>query len=591
MALGHQMSTEQQNRPDNRPSPESVREKTPFLGKLKSNTQSIRQALALAGVGAVVFGVLIWIFLRGLEGPAFIVAGVGLVLLAIDAIISLATVRKAVFGRRGRYGFNTAIVFALFLTLAIVINYTLVWAMDRPNPAGWLRIDTTATKQFLLEEQVVNTLENLKEPVKITAFFATDTAADAAAWRDTQDMLSEFRRRSTAYELEYELVDPDLNPNIATALGVTTFPALAIEGMESRRTEVVVGLNPNDGPDVFSEQQIVTGLLVINQIAQKKVLFVTGHSERDVTDVTTITSIGLAARALNRENYIILVETLQELGVRMTLNDPQELPAVIVIAGPTQDLLPIDQQVLLAYARQGGSIMLMLEPGVTPDSFKQFLSRFAISVGSGEAADIASFVAPNPTFIQIKKSNNQLPPHPVTDGFEVLYLPGSTYFGWTIDPQSVPLANDTTPVVRQGILASTTLSSWAETDPDTLDFNIDEEVSGPLPIAVVVEAVGELSGTLFNDGQGLATANMILVGDTDFASNNYFGSANNADLFVNSVNYLAKDFELISIRAKTEANRQLFLTKNERDFVRWSGWLLMPTLISLFGIWAWWRRR
>jgi ABC-type uncharacterized transport system involved in gliding motility auxiliary subunit len=85
--------------------------------------------------------------------------------------------------------------------------------------------------------------------------------------------------------------------------------------------------------------------------------------------------------------------------------------------------------------------------------------------------------------------------------------------------------------------------------------------------------------------------NMILIGDADFATNNYFGSANNSDLFVNAVNYLAQDFELISIRTKTDSNRQLFLTKNERDFVRWSGWLLMPFLISIFGFWTWWRRR
>ena len=146
------MSTDHQNRPESRPSPDSLRQKTPILVSLKNNTKSIRQALALAGVGAVVFGVLIWVFLRGLEGPAFIVAGTGFAILLIDAVISLATVRKAVFGRRGRYGLNTAIVFIVFVAIAIAINFTLHWAVDRPNPEGWLRIDTTATKQFLLEE-------------------------------------------------------------------------------------------------------------------------------------------------------------------------------------------------------------------------------------------------------------------------------------------------------------------------------------------------------------------------------------------------------------------------------------------------------
>lgn len=598
------MSTEQQNSPEGRASSADSprREIGDFVRRfvrplrlvfrfLSNNSRAIRQALAIAGVGAIASGVLIWIFLRGLEGPAFLVVGVGFGLLALDAIISLATVRRAVFGRRGRYGFNTAIVFIAFLTIAVIVNFALFQALDRPNPAGWLRIDTTATKQFLLEEKVVNTLGNLKEPVKITAFFAIDTAADDAAWRDTQDMLSEFRRRSSVYDLSYELVDPELNPNIAAGLGVTRFPALAIQGVDSQRTEVVIGGNPSDGPNVFTEQQVVTGLLVINQIRQKVVTFITGHSERDVTDPTDNTSFGLAGAALLRENYIIGVETLQELASRMALGDPQAIPAVIVFADPILELLSIDQQALLAYARSGGSILFMFEPDQTPDTFKQFLSRFAVSIGDGEAVDIASFVAPIPTFIQVKKSNNQLPAHPVTEGFEVLYLPGSTHFAWAIDPRTVPLANETTPLIRQSVLASTTVSSWAETDPETIDFNDDEEVLQPLPIAVVVEAVGELSEGPYRDADGLVTLNMILIGDTDFASNAYFGSANNSDLFVNAVNFLAKDFELIAIRTKTDTNRQLFLTRNERDFVRWSGWLLMPGLVSLFGFWTWWRRR
>jgi ABC-type uncharacterized transport system involved in gliding motility auxiliary subunit len=133
--------------------------------------------------------------------------------------------------------------------------------------------------------------------------------------------------------------------------------------------------------------------------------------------------------------------------------------------------------------------------------------------------------------------------------------------------------------------------SWSETDPDVLGYDQEVDITGPLPIAVEVEAIGELAGGVYSDGESTISMSMILIGDTDFATNNYFGSANNADLFINSVNFLAKDVELISIRAKTEADRQMFLTKNERDFVRWSGWLLMPALVSIFGFWTWWRRR
>ena len=237
------------------------------------------------------------------------------------------------------------------------------------------------------------------------------------------------------------------------------------------------------------------------------------------------------------------------------------------------------------------SFVIMLEPNNSPDSIKGFLSRFGVAVGEGEAADIGSFVAPNPTFLQIKKSNGQLPYHPITSDFEVLYLPGSTHFAWSIDPETVPLFDENTPIIQQYSLASTSISSWAETDEDIIQYDLEQEQSGPLPVSVLISAFGELSSNINNKADRNSKTNIVLIGDADFASNQYFGSANNADLFINSINWLAEDFELISIRTKTATTRKLFLTKNELDFVRWSGWLLMPVFITSFGFWQWWRRR
>ena len=574
-----------------RPKPETTSNKQSLLKFVTKDNKSLRQSLALIGVTTLLLGILIWVFLRGLERPALIISTIGLVILIIDGLISLATVRKAIFGRRGRYGLNTAIVFIFVLLIAIILNITLYVSSNKPNPAGWLRIDTTATKQFLLEEQVVNTLENIKEPIKITAFFERDTSAGAAAWRDTEDMLSEFKRRSSIFDLTYEVLDPELNPNDAISLGVSKFPALAVQGVESLRTEVVEGGNPSVGPNVFTEQDLVTAILIINQMKQKLVVFITGHSERDVTDIVSPDNIGLAGLSLLRENYAVDNWTLQELQTVLNFGSPEDRPAAIVFANPTQDLLAIDKEALLQYTRTGGGILLSLEPNVIPETFKQYLSRFAVSVGDGEVVDVASFVAPNPTFVQVKSSNSQLPPHPITDDFDVLYLPGSTHFGWSIDPETIPLDSNEIPIIQQAILASSTISSWSELDKEFIEFDVNSEIPGPLPLSVIVDIKGELPNRVYPSSEQNSNSSIVLVGDTDFFSNNYLESANNSDLFVNTINYLAKDFELISIRSKTDSNRQMFLTKNERDFIRWSGWLLMPTIIGFYGVWKWWRRR
>ncbi len=571
---------------------EELDDDTPILQRLKASTQSIRQAAALAGTLTLVIGVLIWIFLRDLSTSAYILMYVGAAILIVDGLISFEAVRYALFGRRGRYGINTAIILLASIAIAVVVNYLLFWATERPDPAGWLRVDTTTTKQFIVSDATLNTLKNLREPVRITAFFRRNTPQRQAAWRKTEDLLSEFRRRSTAHDLSFRLVDPELEPNIATEFNITQFPSLAIEAVESRRTEVIPGLNPNAGPDVFSEQDIITGLLVVNQLKQKNVMFISGHSGRDVTDISTGgEGYGLAAEALRRDNYTIGNGTLQELGGLLTGGDPNQYPAVVIFAGPSQDMTEGEEFVLLEYARSGGSVLMMFEPDAAPDSFKGFLSRYGVAVGEGIVVDTASYVAPNPRFLQIKNTNSQLPQHQLTQDFDVLYLPGSSHFRYGIDPETIPITQDGIPYVRQDLVAISTLRSWAETDEENIEFDLEVDEPGPLPVAVSVEAVSEISGSpRFEDGV-IVNTNMVLIGDTDFASNAYFGSARNGDLFINAVNWLAEDFELITLRPKQTSFRELVLTNSERDFVRWSGWLLMPALVALAGVWAWWRRR
>lgn len=587
-------NNQQPETPTTRPSMEELSsDDTPLRERLMASIRSVRQALALAGILTLAAGIIIWIFIRDLATSSYILMAAGLVILIIDGLISFQTVRYAVFGRRGRYGLNTAIILIAFIAIAGVMNYLLFWATERPDPAGWLRIDTTATKQFIVSDATLNTLENLREPIRITAFFRSNTPQRLAAWRQTEDLLREFRRRSTAQDLSFRLIDPELEPNIATEYNVNQFPSIAIEAIESRRTEVIPGLNPNNGPDVFSEQDIITGLLVVNQLRQKNVMFISGHSGRDVTDISTgEEGYGLAADALRRENYQIGNGTLQELAGLLAATENNQRPAVLIFTGPLQDMTEGEELILLDYVRNGGNILMTLEPDMAPDSFKGFLSRYGVAVGQGTVLDTASYVAPNPRFLQIKNSNSQLPPHQITEEFDVLYMPGTTHFSYAIEPDTIPLTDEGIPYVRQELVAVSTLQSWAETEEDGFSYDIDIDAPGPLPVAVTVDAVAEIGGSprRQTDGQ-LITTNMVLIGDTDFASNAYFGSARNGDLFINAVNWLAKDFELITLRPKQSSFRELVLTDSERDFIRWSGWLLMPLLVGLAGIFAWWRRR
>jgi ABC-type uncharacterized transport system involved in gliding motility auxiliary subunit len=94
-------------------------------------------------------------------------------------------------------------------------------------------------------------------------------------------------------------------------------------------------------------------------------------------------------------------------------------------------------------------------------------------------------------------------------------------------------------------------------------------------------------------GQEAKQGHVVVMGDSDFASNHYCSILANKDFFLNTVDWLAEKQELLSTRT-TEGQppiSMLFLTENEGRLVFWSAVVVEPAIILLIGIGvALWRR-
>jgi len=576
--------------------PDETRPRTSIIDSIRDNLTSVKYMLIVAGIGAFFVGVLIFIFIRDLESIGRWTMAIGLALIAVVGLASWRQVARAVFGRRGRYGVNTLIVVVAFVTLLTLGNFVLWWLSDQDSPSGWLRTDVTSNQQFGLSEQTVQLLSELSNPIEATVFLQIDTAEGAAAWRDTQDLLSEFSRRA-ADDFDFRLIDPVLQPNVAADFGVTQTPAIVIEATGSRRVDIVVGDNPNNGPDIFDEQGITTAMLVVNQIRQKQVFFISGHGERNMTSAQgDDEGYVQAALSLIRDNYRVSTATLIDLLPQIFSNNRDDFPAALIFVDPQSELVSAsgelrdETDILRQYMLRGGSVVFLFEPNPDP-SYGDLLGEFGVAIGAGHLVDATSFVAPEANFLQITRSNRQFePPHPITEPIDVIYMPGATFIGSTIPDDAIPRTATGEPHLILTGLATTTLNSWEELG-DEDSFDLDEDRTGPFHVAIAVEALAPIGfSPQIVDGE-LVRTNIVVIGDADFASDRYFSSAENGDFLANAVNWAVRDFELISIRSKTKIFRELVLTRSERDFVRWSGWLLMPSLISAIGVWSWWRRR
>ncbi|MEK7682004.1 MAG: hypothetical protein AAB369_04170, partial [Chloroflexota bacterium] len=117
------------------------------------------------------------------------------------------------------------------------------------------------------------------------------------------------------------------------------------------------------------------------------------------------------------------------------------------------------------------------------------------------------------------------------------------------------------------------------------------DLLGPLVLAVAVEGSAPLGSPAPAPSGQQTRTRIIAIGDSDFATNQYFYSLGNSDLFLNSINWLAEDETLISIRPKPAGIRLIVLTQLEFRYILWSSIALLPLVLVGVGGIVWWRRR
>ena len=526
---------------------------------------------AIVGLVATAAGIILFLTVDELRNFAISVLIIGLVLLFVAMVLSPRAIAVFMAGRQGRYGANVAIMTIAFFVIVGLINFLLFL-----NPT---RVDVTATRIFSLSQQTIQVLDNMEAPVRANAFFAqgggstTDTASER---QQAEDLLNEFARRSSNFT--YRFIDPELNRSVAVQYDVTDFPVIVFEDLETQAQQSVFQL---------TEQDFVTGILVATGVQQKRVYYLTGHQEAAETrDPLTgdVDDLGLdfALQGMQRDNYSVLPLNLKQEG---------EIPsdaAVVVVAGPKSDLDQEEAAAFTKYLLDGGKVVMLLDPD-TPDSWRTLILPWGLQLGQDRLADIISNVAGEVTSPMVQRSNDQfvssgLTGIPIADQLSVAFFPDATAVNTILPYEDMP------PYMSYGPIARTTPASWLETHPEEVSFEPGDD-NGPLPFDV--GAVMQAGATL--DGQPLTSseqiAKLVVFGDSDFARNKYFYSNDNSNLLLNSVNWLAEDYELISIRIRLVPYRELVVNQRERDFIKWSSWFVPPALMLILGIFVWWRRR
>jgi len=373
-----------------------------------------------------------------------------------------------------------------------------------------------------------------------------------------------------------EYIDPDTRPVVAKEFDIQQYGTVVID-YKGRRERVTSD----------SEQDLTNGLIKAVSGKERSVYFVQGHGEKDPMR-TERDGYSAVAEALKRDNYKV-----DKLVLAQQKEGPADATAVI-IAGPTSDLLPEETESLKRYLSKAGKLMVLIDPVLTKGpglpNLEALLKEWDIQLGNNVVVDVSG--ATNDPTIAVAAG---YPTHPITERFETLTI---YPLARSVDAISGGVNGRTAQPVIQ-----TSSRSWAEADLTSLsgdkgvsmDANSGDK-AGPVTIAAAVSAPSQAPAPA--PGQAAPPADapkpesrLVVFGDADFPSNAYGGIAGNPNLFANTVNWLAQQENLISIRPVQASDRRVQMTARQQTMVFLTSLFLMPAVVFGAGIYTWWRRR
>jgi ABC-2 type transport system permease protein len=423
--------------------------------------------------------------------------------------------------------------------------------------------------------QLQTVLAGLKTEVSLFFFY---NSADANAYK-AKELLTVAGRENRRFK--FRAIDVDREPAEAHSFGVRDYNTTIVLS-EGRRVVV------ENNTDLVS---IAFAILRALKNHADVVCFVTGHGEavdtgspqfryNHLENLENHDKVGSsdvvegAADGLDRFSLALTTLGYEVRAIAPAPAIPQDCKALVEI-GPRREYARGEARPIADYLAKGGRVLIALDPAFPLGSeLGGLLKSVGLSSEPVQVIDPLNHAGPDDTKIAVP----YYPPHSITRKIALTVFP---------DARPLRVAGALPEGVNATVLAESSKDSFQRPALQTSSAKPDEASErGPAILAAALE--GHWPGGVKENNKAFR---LVLVGNTNFASNAYFPYVSNGDLAVGIVRWLAEDEARPAATTQTYAQKEIILTQSQMRAIFLSVEVLLPFSVLGLGGLVWWRRR
>jgi hypothetical protein len=411
-----------------------------------------------------------------------------------------------------------------------------------------LKIDLTASRLYSLSEETAGVLNRLTNDINVYFFKSPDKSDPGLDYEG--NLLKAYAEKSG--HLKLLEVDPNQRRSLADQYNVTENGAVVFDykgSSEKISVKNIVKGDPETGRlNYLGEPAFTLAIKSLLAGRASNIYILQGHGEINPADKGDSGYSSIAGR-MSAQNLRVKALDLLKF---------PEIPGdcgLLIIGNPTHPFSADVMDKIDNFVNRGGSVLVLLKLE-TDITINDILRQMGLYYYQNLAVEDQDYVPQyGKTVILPQLIPNEIT-MPLIGSKLSIVMPESC--GILELPEKYRVSKDELALTP---LLKTSPQSFGEVSLQKIKsgeaFRGKEDIQGPL-------VLGYLAKKVRYEGKNRVESRMIVFGGSDFINNTYIDTAGNSDMFLNSVNYLLKRDEEITIRPKSTEISSFQLTSSEQ---------------------------